>query len=259
MIGYDYAGRSINSFKSVPWISEMHRGYSSSTVYENTIPAYYRAWENGANSIETDARLSSDGIYVVCHDPTITVNGTTYTIANETAATLTSLVLSNDSEYGECKIPTLKSVLQFCLFTGMMVNIDCKEINAETLATLVVDSGMSGRALYSNVTTSAAATILGIDPNAGFCFPYSAENITSWSTALQNYETKSKSYAWGTTISYEILRTVRENGFKYLLTEVSAITNMHFSPDCIEFVSTVNSNDLNNTFLKTIDLLDSDV
>ena len=105
MVVFDYKGNPINTpIKKVPWVTDMHRGYTSATVAQNTLAAYHRAWLNGSDWIETDARLSSDGVYVVCHDATITVGGVTYTIAEETASTLTNLVLSTDPVYGECKL-----------------------------------------------------------------------------------------------------------------------------------------------------------
>lgn len=241
--------------KAVPWKTEMHRGYSSPTVYENTLPAYYRAWLNGADLIETDARLASDGVYVVYHDAAVTVSGTTYTIAEETSETLTALVLSTDAVYGDCKIPTLESVLKLALYTGMSVNLDCKAINASTLATLVVNCGMSGRTMYANTNTANASTILSIDPNAGFIFNYSASSLTTWSNALTDYHTRQKSYAWESTISNEALEATRKLGFKYLLSSVSTTTLMSYAPDCIEFVATADSKALNQQYLDELDLL----
>lgn len=238
---------------SVPWVSSMHRGYSSPTVHENTLEAFYRAYLSGAQWIEVDARLSSDGVYVSNHDATVTVGGTTYTIANETAATLTSLVLSTDPTYGECHIPTLASVLKLCAYTGMSANIDCKAINASTLAQLVVDSGMSGRVAYANTSTTNAATILGIDPNAGFIFPYSSANISAWSSALTDYHTRQRSYAWASTIANASMEETRAAGFKHMLSNVSTTANMSYNPDMIEFVSSANCATLNQTYLNNLD------
>ena len=238
---------------SVPWATGMHRGYASSTVHENTLEAFYRAYLNGANCIETDARLSSDGVYICSHDATVTVGGVTYTIANETAETLSSLVLSIDPTYGECHIPTLSSVLKLCCYTGMTANIDCKAINAATLAQLVVDSGMSGRAVYANTSTSNAAAILAVDPNAGFLFSYSTENLATWSTALTDYHVRNRSYAWATTVSNAVMEATRALGFKYLLSDADSTINMHFAPDCIEFKATANCKTLNAAYLASLD------
>src|SRR5690349_10232884 len=48
-----------------------HRG-ASATALENTIPAFEAAIAAGADGIEFDVRLSSDGVPVVIHDDTLT-------------------------------------------------------------------------------------------------------------------------------------------------------------------------------------------
>lgn len=254
---FDYRGNLIPIEKqphlSVPWASSMHRGYASPTIHENTLEAFYRAYLNEADWIEVDARLSSDGVYISNHDATITVDGVTYIIANETAETLTSLVLSTDAKYGDCHIPTLESVLKMCAYTGMSANIDCKSINASTLAKLVVDCGMSGRVAYANTTTANATTILATDQNAGFIFSYSADNLSAWGTTLTDYHIRQKSYAWSSSISYANLEATRTAGFKYLLSNVSTTTNMPYCPDMVEFVSTANCKALNQSYLDGID------
>lgn len=256
---YDYQGNVLYTdipSLSVPWVSDMHRGYISDTVAENTLAAFYRAWLNGADSIEVDARLSSDSVYVCAHDATITdINGNVYTIANETASTLTALVLSQDATYGNCCVPTLESVLKLCAYTGMICNIDCKSVNASTLATLVVDCGMSGRSTYDNTTTTNAATILGIDPNAGFWFSYSTANLETWSAALTDYHTRQRSYAYSGLISKEALEETRSYGFKYMLVYVTTTTSMSYCPDCIEFMQTADCKALNEEYLASLSLI----
>ena len=251
MVLYDYLGKKLEVV--TPWVSSMHRGYSSSTVHENTLPAFYRAYLNGAQWIETDARLSSDSVYVVNHDATITVGGTTYTIASETASTLTNLVLSTDPTYGNCKLPTLESALKLCCYTGMSANIDCKAINASTLAKLVVDTGMSGRVAYANTSTSNVATILGVDPNARFIFSYS--DLATWTSAITDYHTRRRSYAWASTISNAALEATRAAGFNYLLSEVSTTALMSYVPDMVEFTATSDCNSLNRSYIDSLVLL----
>ncbi len=259
---YDYQGNVVSTGGSddphltVPWVSSMHRGYSSSTVHENTLEAFYRAYLNGADWIEVDARLSSDGVYISNHDATITVGGTTYTIANETAETLTSLILSVDPTYGDCHIPTLESVLKMCAYTGMSANIDCKAITASTLAKLVVDTGMSGRCAYANTTTANATTILATDPNAGFIFPYSTSNLSSWANAISDYHARQRSYAWSASISNEALENTRAYGFKFLVSETNAsnyASKMVYNPDMVEFQATVDCKTLNQNYLNSLD------
>lgn len=255
---YDYSGNVLYTDAhslSVPWVSDMHRGYTSDTVAQNTLAGFYRAFLNGADWIEVDVRLSSDSVYVCAHNPTVTdINGVTYTIASETAETLTALVLSRDDTYGDCCVPTLESVLKLCAYTGLYCNLDCKTVNASTLSALVVDCGMSGRTMYANSTTSNASTILNVDPNAGFLFAYSSNNLESWATVLTDYHTRQRSYAWATTVSYEAMEETRAYGFKYLLSNVSTTSLMSYCPDCIEFIDTADCKALNEEYLASLSL-----
>ncbi len=47
-----------------------HRG-ASARAPENTLPAFELALEDGADALELDVRLTSDGVPVVIHDPTL--------------------------------------------------------------------------------------------------------------------------------------------------------------------------------------------
>lgn len=250
---YDYSGNELFSTTpelSVPWFSDMHKGYSSPTVAPNTLAAFYRAFLNGADWVEVDARLASDGVYVVYHDAEIVQNGVRYIISEETSSTLTSLVLSVDDEYGECKIPTLKSVLDLCAYTGLCCNLDCKSINATTLAQMVVDCGMSGRVMYANTSTPNASAIMSIDSNAGFIFEY--QYLSAWASVITDNQVKLKSYVWDTVISEEAMKSVRRQGFKYLLAGVSDIELMAYKPDCIEFETTADCKSLNDEYLASL-------
>lgn len=243
----------INPHYSVPWESDMHRGYASATVAENTLPAFYRAWKNGADWIEADVRQSSDGVYVICHDPTVTVGGVTYTIANETAATLTALVLSTDAELGECKIPTLESVLKFALYADIKVNIDCKAITPATLAKLVMDCGMSGKVIYFNATVAEVNALMLADVNSGYGFKF--EQLNSWKDVITDKAIRQKSYAWANTVTYSALEATRSLGFKYLLSEVTNSTLMSFAPDAIEFTATTDCKKVNNSYIAVLELI----
>lgn len=49
---------------------QAHRG-ASAYAPENTLPAFRRAVELGADGIECDIHLTTDGQYVVCHDDAV--------------------------------------------------------------------------------------------------------------------------------------------------------------------------------------------
>lgn len=74
-----------------------HRGYSA-RYPENTIASYEAAIAMGADIIESDARLSSDGVAFSCHDPDFKrLLGDARTVAEMTEAELTAIVLPDGS------------------------------------------------------------------------------------------------------------------------------------------------------------------
>lgn len=83
-----------------------HRG-ASAEFPENTLPAFARAVELGADGIELDVHLSSDGIPVVIHDDSVdrTTNGTG-AVAELTLSYLQQLDAGNGAT-----VPTLAEVL----------------------------------------------------------------------------------------------------------------------------------------------------
>ena len=48
-----------------------HRGARVSNIQENTFPAFDLAMQSGCDGFEFDARLSSDGMAVIAHDPVV--------------------------------------------------------------------------------------------------------------------------------------------------------------------------------------------
>lgn len=97
-----------------------HRG-ASTEFPENTLPAFARAVELGADGIELDVHLSKDGVTVVIHDDTVdrTTDGTG-DVSSLTAAELGALDAGGGSP-----VPTLADVLS--LVSGKLhVDIEVK-------------------------------------------------------------------------------------------------------------------------------------
>jgi glycerophosphoryl diester phosphodiesterase len=96
-----------------------HRG-ASHELPENTLPAFARALELGADAIETDAHLTRDGHVVLSHDPTgARTCGVPRAIAEATLAE----VREWDAGQGT-RIPTLEEAL--AAFPGVRFNVDAK-------------------------------------------------------------------------------------------------------------------------------------
>jgi glycerophosphoryl diester phosphodiesterase len=106
-----------------------HRG-SSSSHPENTLEAFAAALEAGAQAVETDVRLSSDGVPVVFHDAEVsrTTDGVGY-VHELTLAELRSL----DASVGRgerSRVPTLREVLD--LLSGRAgIDLEIKNIPGE--------------------------------------------------------------------------------------------------------------------------------
>lgn len=104
-----------------------HRG-ASAVAPENTLAAFRRALDEGADAIELDVRLTSDGKIVVIHDPTLrrTTNGRG-SVASSTLAELRTLDAGFWFEprfVGE-RIPTLEEVLEL-VPSSVGINVELK-------------------------------------------------------------------------------------------------------------------------------------
>lgn len=85
---------SLTPHKHRPWVIA-HRGDSAHAV-ENSLAAFTLAVTKRADAIETDVRLSADGIPVLCHDASVLrVTGQPGLVAEHTAAALATLPLQD--------------------------------------------------------------------------------------------------------------------------------------------------------------------
>ena len=101
-----------------------HRG-ASAYCPENTLPAFAKAMEMGADGIELDVQMTKDGELVVCHDEKIdrTSDGKGW-LKDFTLAELRNFDFSYGYEaYKGVKIPTLREVFELFADTNMTINI----------------------------------------------------------------------------------------------------------------------------------------
>ena len=94
-----------------------HRGIPSAAP-ENTLEGAIYAYEQGANVIEIDIYLSSDGQIVIMHDSTTTRTcNSGVNVESTTLANLKKLYVNkgyeNNAKYKSCRIPTLKEFLEY--------------------------------------------------------------------------------------------------------------------------------------------------
>ena len=105
-----------------------HRGFSG--VYpENTVLAFKKAAEVGAEGIEFDVHLTKDGVPVVMHDEnTIRTTGTDALIKDLTLEEFKALDAGfvKKGEFGFVAPPTLREGFEVLAETGMKCNIEIK-------------------------------------------------------------------------------------------------------------------------------------
>jgi|GEM_PF-1690965 len=95
-----------------------HRG-SSEQYPENTMLSYRMALAAGAGGIEADVRRTRDGVFVLCHDPTLErTTGVRTAIAQCDWAAIAGLDASYRTRFGaafaghpECGVPSLETLL----------------------------------------------------------------------------------------------------------------------------------------------------
>ncbi|MBM6584133.1 cadherin domain-containing protein [Microvirga sp. BT689] len=130
-----------------------HRGFAL-LAPENTMAAFWLAKALGASSLELDIQISSDGVPVVIHDPTVdrTTNGTG-AVKALTLAQLQALDAGSkfSADYGGAYIPTLDEVLQFARDQGLHVHAEIKGYRQQSDIDLIL-AAVNGRQMLDNVT-----------------------------------------------------------------------------------------------------------
>ena len=150
-----------------------HRG-ASGHAPENTLEAFQLAVQMGADGIELDVHLSSDGELVVIHDETVdrTTNGSG-SVSSKTLAQLKELDASKGmAGFTGAKIPTLAEVYDLIRPTKLVINVEIKTDNImyadieKKCLELEKEKGMQGRVLYSSFNHYTLANVLALDPKA---------------------------------------------------------------------------------------------
>ncbi|MEE3488676.1 MAG: glycerophosphodiester phosphodiesterase [Bulleidia sp.] len=162
--------------KTVVW---GHRG-ASGYAPENTLIAYQKAADMGADGIELDIQLSKDGEIVVCHDETIdrTSSGKGW-VKDLTLEELRSYNYNKTHpEYEHADIPTMREVFELVKPTNMVINIELKtgivfyKDIEEKIVAMTKEYGMQDRVIYSSFNHYSARKIHEIDPSARVGFLY---------------------------------------------------------------------------------------
>lgn len=125
-----------------------HRGYAGS-VAENTLAAFSTAIRNGADGIELDAQITSDGVAVVYHDATLDAqtNGSG-TVSSNTFATINALTYDKlaGTPLADSRIPTLNSILSLAVRSNTPVFLEIKAYRTIDDIDIILNSIVATRA-----------------------------------------------------------------------------------------------------------------
>jgi len=151
-------GTSERKIKTEVWAHRGASGWDRQYAPENTMPAFRKAVEMGADGIEFDVQMTKDGELVICHDERIdrTARGHGY-IKDFTLVELKKIDFGKPHvEYGFVEIPTLEEVLSFSQAFNIKLNIELKTGNIyydkleEKTVDMVSNFGMEDRVIYSS-------------------------------------------------------------------------------------------------------------
>jgi len=151
-----------------------HRG-AHNGIPENTLVAYQKAIDLGADFVEVDIRTSSDGEFVSIHNRTIDayVEGKTGLVHDYTLAELKSLDVGKriGPQWEKTRIPTFKEILDLCK-GNCGIYLDLKDAPIPALVALIKEKDMINDVLWcisdykemSELMNSCPECILMPDP-----------------------------------------------------------------------------------------------
>lgn len=164
----------------------VHRGLYG--YPENTLIAFQAARKAGFAYIETDVQRTSDGVYVLLHDPTInrTARNADGTAISDTVY-IDQITYSQALEYdfgiykgqqfAGTKIPTLEQLLLLCREIDLDICLEVKnehngmtQAQVEGVITAVNRAGMMGHVIYESAYWQYAAWLGAKDRNAKIGF-----------------------------------------------------------------------------------------
>jgi len=138
-----------------------HRGYKE--LYpENTLLAFRKAFEAGANGVEYDVRESSDGIPVIIHDDSLErLTGHKIMISESTVPDIKKHLIDGKEE-----VPTLEEALKI-FPENSFNNLEVKELNVAVKSYEYVKKyGSTENTLFSSFIPESLEEIRKCDENA---------------------------------------------------------------------------------------------
>ena len=183
-----------------------HRG-ASGYAPENTLDAFQKAVEMGADGIELDVQMTKDSELVVIHDETIdrVSNGKGW-VKDYTYEELKKINFNKTHlEYTKEEIPTLEQVYRLIKPTNLTINVEIKTGIVfypgieERVLELTERLGMKERVIYSSFNHYTIRKIKELDPQAKTGMLYEDGIIDAVDYACEKYHVrngKELEYIW---------------------------------------------------------------
>lgn len=158
-----------------------HRG-ASGLYPENTILAFEKAAEMGADAIETDVHLSKDGKLVICHDESVLrTTGFDGLVCEMTYSELSKLDAGFLKGHPGQRLPLLEDLLRIAAENDIGVNIELKNnvfayagMEEKVIAALY-DYGLEKRCILSSFNHRSMHRAKEIDPKIPVGLLYSCD------------------------------------------------------------------------------------
>ncbi len=149
-----------------------HRG-ANRRAPQNTLPAFQAAIDHGADGVEFDVQMTSDGVLVICHNFTVdeTSNGTGF-VNEHTFEELRALDFGSwfSDEFAGTKIPTLEETLD-CVKDMEVLNVEIKHPTKNKVEVvhktydLVKEKGLLEKTIFSSFDFDLITILKQIDPD----------------------------------------------------------------------------------------------
>jgi glycerophosphoryl diester phosphodiesterase len=172
-----------------------HRG-AAAVAPENTIVSLQRAFADGADGVEFDVQLSSDGAPVIFHDYTLKrTTGGAGRVTDTALADLRSLDAGSwfnrrfptlaRPEYADAGVPTLEEVFAACPRGLLYVELKCEPNEGRELArvtaNIIREHGLQERVIVESFAHDAIAAVKHFAPDirTAALFDVSWKNLTA--------------------------------------------------------------------------------
>lgn len=164
-----------------------HRGATDGgRLDENTLPAFELALDQGATHIETDVRVSADGIAVVFHDADFDRVGSQSGVRGELIERLTIEQIRSVELRAGGRVSSLLEVL--IALPSARFNIDVKSMAAATAtARAVIEADAADRVLISSFSDSRRLATLAEFERSGVALPAAGAGARTSAIALMGY------------------------------------------------------------------------